>query len=73
MTYTHVPMRRYSTTEVARKLGIDQANLQRLIRHRRIPFPPLVTVGRMKIRLWAKRDVDRARQAIERRRKERYK
>lgn len=66
-------MRRYSTTEVARKLGLDQANLQRLIRERRIPFPPLVRVGRLKIRLWTPRDVERARKEIAKRRTPRRK
>jgi excisionase family DNA binding protein len=60
--------RQFSTTEVAEKLGLDQGNLQRLIREKRIPFPPLVQVGRMKIRLWTARDVERARRAIAERR-----
>jgi excisionase family DNA binding protein len=63
-------MRRYSTTEVAKKLGIHQANLQRLIRRKRIPFPPLIKVGRLSIRLWTPRDVERARTAIAKGRKE---
>jgi excisionase family DNA binding protein len=62
--------RRYSTTEVAKKLGIHQANLQRLIRRKRIPFPPLIKVGRLSIRLWTPRDVERARTAIAQGRKE---
>jgi hypothetical protein len=59
--------RRYSTNEVARMLGMDQANLQRTIRHKRIPFPPLVQVGRLKIRLWTKAQVERARKALAKR------
>ncbi len=58
-------MRRYSTTEVAKMLSLHQPNLQRLIRQKRIPFPPLEQVGRLKIRLWTKRDVERARKAIQ--------
>jgi predicted DNA-binding transcriptional regulator AlpA len=57
-------MRRYSTTEVASMFGMFQSNLQRLIAQKRIPFPPLVRVGRLKIRLWTKRDVERARKAL---------
>lgn len=45
-------------------LGLQQPNLQLLIRQRRIPFPSLVRVGRLKIRLWTKRDVERARKAL---------
>jgi excisionase family DNA binding protein len=58
-------MRRYSTTEVAKMLGIHQPNLQRAIRQKRIPFPPLERVGRLKIRLWTKADVERARKAMQ--------
>jgi excisionase family DNA binding protein len=57
-------MRRYSTTEVAKMLGIHQPNLQRLIREKRIQFPPLERVGRLRIRLWTKADVERARKAM---------
>jgi predicted DNA-binding transcriptional regulator AlpA len=65
-------MRRYSTVEVAEKLGLRQPNLQRLIAKRRIPFPPLVKVGRLAIRLWNDRDVAAARKALKalRRKKE---
>jgi hypothetical protein len=57
-------LRRYSTVQVAQMLGIDQANLQRLIRQKRIPFPPLVRVGPLAVRLWTKAQVERARRAI---------
>lgn len=63
-------MRTYSTPEVAKMLGILQPNLQRLIARKRIPFPPLVRVGRLKIRLWSARDVERARKAIAKAHKE---
>jgi|HubBroStandDraft_5_1064220.scaffolds.fasta_scaffold354388_2 excisionase family DNA binding protein len=56
--------RKLSTTEVADALGIDQANLQRMIRHKRIPFPKLVHVGRLAIRLWSLRDVARVRKKL---------
>ena len=60
--------RRYSTNEVAQMLGMDQGNLQRLIRREGIPFPPLVQVGRLKIRLWTKAQVERARKVLVKRR-----
>jgi excisionase family DNA binding protein len=63
--------RQLSTTEVAQKLGIDQGNLQRLIREKRIPFPPLVRMGRLKIRLWTARDVERVRKLLAKRRNRR--
>ena len=57
-------MRRYSTSQVAKLLGLHQPNLQRLIREKRIPFPPLQRIGKLRIRLWTLRDVKRAREAI---------
>jgi excisionase family DNA binding protein len=66
-------MRKLSTTEVAQKLGLNQGNLQRLIREKRIPFPPLVSVGRLKIRLWSAQDVKRAEKVLNERRSKRRK
>jgi excisionase family DNA binding protein len=60
-------MRKYSTTEVAEMLGLHQPNLQRAIRENRIPVPPLIKVGKMKIRLWSKADVEAARKELKKR------
>jgi len=57
-------MRRYSTAEVAKMLRLHQPNLQRLIREKRIPFPPLQRVAKLRIRLWTRKDVRRAREVI---------
>jgi excisionase family DNA binding protein len=57
-------MRSYSTAQVATMLGLHQPNLQRLIRKRRIPFPALQRLGKLRIRLWTPKDVKRAREAI---------
>jgi hypothetical protein len=57
-------MRRYSTVQVARKFGFGQGYLQKLIRKRVVPFPPLVKVGALKIRLWSDQDVARLRKAL---------
>jgi excisionase family DNA binding protein len=57
-------MRRYSTAQVAKILRLHQPNLQRLIRERRIPFPPMQRVGKLRIRIWTPKDVKRAREAI---------
>jgi excisionase family DNA binding protein len=57
-------MRQYSTAQVAKMLGLHQPNLQRLIRHKRIPFPALQRLGKLRIRLWTPKDVKRARDAI---------
>jgi hypothetical protein len=66
-------MRTYSTPQVARMLRMHQPNLQRLIARKQIPFPPLVRVGRLSIRLWTARDVARLRKAIAARRRTRRK
>jgi predicted DNA-binding transcriptional regulator AlpA len=57
-------MRRYSTVQVAEKLGLLQPNLQRMIAKRLIPFPPLARIGRLKVRLWTDEDVAAARKAL---------
>jgi excisionase family DNA binding protein len=60
-------MRRYSTAQVARLLGLHQPNLQRLIREKRIPFPALQRLGKLRIRLWTPKDVKRTREAMRKR------
>jgi predicted DNA-binding transcriptional regulator AlpA len=56
-------MEKYSTSEVAKMLGIQRPNLQRAIRQG-LPAPEPEKVGRLKIRLWTKADVERARKAL---------
>ncbi len=61
-------MRRlYSTVQVAKKCGFDQAYLQRLIAKRAVPFPPLTKVGGISVRLWSDKDVARLRTALAKR------
>jgi predicted DNA-binding transcriptional regulator AlpA len=59
-------MRRYSTVQAAAMLGIHQPSLQRLIRQKRIPVPPMQKVGGIRVRLWSDADVERARKAMQR-------
>ena len=59
-------MRKFSTTEVAEMLGIHQPNLQRAIRQGRITAPPLVKIGKLKVRLWSKTEVETARKELKR-------
>ena len=56
-------MRKYSTAEVAKMLGLLRPNLQRAIA-RGIPAPKPIVVGTVKVRLWTKADVERARKAL---------
>ena len=60
-------MRRFSTTEVAKMLGLHQPNLQRAIRDGKVKAPPLTRVGGVKVRLWSEKDVERARKALKKR------
>ncbi len=66
-------MRKYSTVEVAKILGLHQPALQRAIARGRVTPPPLIRVGRIKIRLWAPRDVERARRQLKKTRNGRRK
>ena len=58
-------MKRYSTVQAAKMLGIHQPSLQRLIRQKRVPAPPVQKVGAIRVRLWTKADVERARKAMQ--------
>jgi hypothetical protein len=62
-------MKKYSTSQVAKMLGLQRPNLQRAIRQKRIPVPPLVKVGELEIRLWSDADVELARKALGKRKK----
>jgi len=57
-------MRTLSTSQVAKRLGLWQPNLQRLIRQGKVKAPPLVRVGGVKVRLWSPVDVDGVRKSI---------
>ena len=51
-------MKTYSTLEVARLIGITSATLHRWIREKRVAAPPLERLGKMRIRIWSKADVE---------------
>jgi len=55
-------MKTYSTIEVARLLGIGNDTLHRWIHTKRVPAPPLQSVGGLSIRLWTKADVENVRE-----------
>ena len=50
-------MRTYSTVEVAELVDVSWDTLNRWIREKRFPVPPVKTVGRVKIRLWNSAEV----------------
>jgi hypothetical protein len=50
-------MKTYSTVQVAKNLGIGTDTLHRWMREKRVPTPPIQTVGEMSIRLWSENDL----------------
>jgi excisionase family DNA binding protein len=52
-------MKTFSTLEVARLVGVTSATLHRWIREKRVPAPPLETLGKMRIRIWSRTDVEK--------------
>jgi predicted site-specific integrase-resolvase len=59
-------MRRYSTVDAARALGVSYPTLHRWVRARCFPVPPLRRLGRISVRFWSERDLARARRYMER-------
>ncbi len=53
-----------STAQVAKILGMRQPHLQRAISQGRVKAPPLTLVGGIKVRLWTKADIQKARKAL---------
>src|SRR5215471_12564630 len=51
----------YSTRDAAKKLGISFTSINRYIADGKIPLPPLVKVGGVKVRLWSDADIERVR------------
>jgi len=54
----------YSTRQTAKKLGIDLRSLNRYIAAKKVPAPLLSRVGGVKVRLWADKDVAKARKIL---------
>jgi len=52
-------MKTYSTLEAARLVGVTSATLHRWIREKRVAAPPVETLGKMRIRIWSKADIER--------------
>ena len=57
-------MRKFSTSEASKMLGLHRVNLQKAIAQRKVPAPRLVKVGGVRVRLWTAQDVERARRAL---------
>lgn len=57
-------MKRHSTPEVAKLLGIAQPNLQRAISEGRVKAPPIEKVGGIRVRLWTQGQIAAARKEL---------
>jgi excisionase family DNA binding protein len=56
--------RSFSTREAAEKLGVTLKTLQRHVSAGTIPAPAIVKVGGVSVRLWTKRDIEKARKIL---------
>jgi hypothetical protein len=65
--YRCVPMRKFSTGEAAKMIGLRRPHLQRAMAEGKLKAPPLTRVGGVKVRLWSRQDVERARKALKKR------
>jgi len=59
-------MGRVSTSEAAKVLGMQRPHLQRAIAQGIVKPPRLIKVGGVKVRLWSKVDIERARKVLRR-------
>jgi hypothetical protein len=57
-------MRTHSTREAAKKLRLSLATLTKLAGQKKIPLPPLIKVGPVRVRLWSDEDVERVRKIL---------
>jgi excisionase family DNA binding protein len=52
-------MKRYSTVEVAKLLGVGNDTLHRWIHSNVISAPPVQRLGNVSVRLWTEKDVEK--------------
>jgi predicted DNA-binding transcriptional regulator AlpA len=57
-------MNRFSTNQVAKKLGIGIATLTRHIQSCKVTAPPETMAGGMRMRLWSESDIEGLRKAL---------
>ncbi len=53
-----------STRDAAKKLGLSFTSLNRYIAKKKIPLPPLVRVGGIRVRLWSDQDIAKVRAVL---------
>jgi len=57
-------MKKYSTREAAKKLGLSLLSIQRYIAAGKIPAPPVLNVGGGKLRIWTEAEIEQVRQLL---------
>jgi len=57
-------MAKFSTEQVAKKLRISGASLSRYIKAGKIPAPPEVMAGGIRLRLWDESDIQRLQEIL---------
>jgi predicted DNA-binding transcriptional regulator AlpA len=57
-------MTKFSTRQVAGKLGIGIATLSRYISAGKVPAPEPVKIGMLNVRAWTDKDIDRVREML---------
>lgn len=55
---------RLSTRQAAERLGVTLLTLQRHVSAKTVDAPPLQKIGGVSVRLWAKRDIEKARKIL---------
>jgi predicted DNA-binding transcriptional regulator AlpA len=57
-------MNTFSTTQAARKLGIDPMTLSRYIKARKVPAPKIFAVGDSSLHAWTEAEIEHVRQLL---------
>ena len=53
-----------STRDAAKKIGLSFTSLNRYIAAKKIPLPPLVRAGGVRVRLWSAKDIAKVRRLL---------
>jgi predicted DNA-binding transcriptional regulator AlpA len=57
-------MKRFSTNEAARKLGISPASLSRYINSGKLPAPNIIRVGTASLHVWTEQQIEHVRKLL---------
>jgi hypothetical protein len=57
-------MKTFSTTQAARKLGIDPMTLSRYIKAKKVPAPKIFAVGDSSLHAWTEEEIEHVRQIL---------